>query len=349
MKVHSKEIALPELMRRVGRLDQIAGVRLLELADGGGRGSRILDFRTAAGLRFEVLVDRGFDIGGCDYRGIPIAWQSAVGPSAPWFAEQGGLGWLRNFGGGLLTTCGFEHTLFPAEEDGSRFAYAANDTVTFGLHGRISNRPARLSGYGMATVDGRDVLWAEAEVEQAAVYGEALRLTRRIQVAIDGSAIAIVDRVVNFGYAVTPTMVLYHINLGYPLVDEGAQVVMDVEFARAGDGTSPPAGYLTVDAPSPLAPEQGFEHTLVPDSRGWASAALHNERLGIGFKESHDQATLPYNLLWRQLRDGMYVIGLEPCSVPIEGRISAPGVGVPFNLAPGDAREYRVTLEVYPV
>ncbi len=68
-----------ELLRRVGRLDQVAGVRLLTLVDGGARGVRVLEFRTGSGFVFDVLVDRAFDIGRCELRGMPLAWTSAVG------------------------------------------------------------------------------------------------------------------------------------------------------------------------------------------------------------------------------------------------------------------------------
>lgn len=47
-----------DLMRRVGRLDQVAGVRLVTLGDGIERGVRVLEFRTGTGFAFDVLVDR---------------------------------------------------------------------------------------------------------------------------------------------------------------------------------------------------------------------------------------------------------------------------------------------------
>jgi len=136
-----------ELSRRVGRLEQVAGVRLVTLGDGGGRGVRVLEFRTGSGLAFDVLVDRAFDIGRCDLRGVPLAWTSAVGIEGPWFAEHEGLGFFRTFYGGLLTTCGMEHSLFMAEDTAEQYHYPPKPTETFGLHGRVANRPARLGGY----------------------------------------------------------------------------------------------------------------------------------------------------------------------------------------------------------
>src|SRR5215470_953619 len=38
------------LLRRVGRLEQVAGVRLVTLGDGQARGVRVLEFRTGTGF-----------------------------------------------------------------------------------------------------------------------------------------------------------------------------------------------------------------------------------------------------------------------------------------------------------
>ena len=50
------------LLARVGRLEQVAGVRLTEGGDGAERGVRLLRVSTGAGFEFEILVDRGFDV-----------------------------------------------------------------------------------------------------------------------------------------------------------------------------------------------------------------------------------------------------------------------------------------------
>jgi Domain of unknown function (DUF4432) len=107
-----------ELRRRVGRAEQVAGVTPLVFDDGPARGTRVLRFRTGGGLAFDVLPDRGLDLGVAEYRSVPLAWLSQTGGVAPSFYEPEGEGWLRSFGGGLLVTCG--------------------------LHGRVSSTP-RLS------------------------------------------------------------------------------------------------------------------------------------------------------------------------------------------------------------
>ena len=64
-KLHGTELDRASLMRRIGRQEQAFGVRLVTLGDGAGRGVRVLEFDSGSGFRFDVLVDRCFDIGPC--------------------------------------------------------------------------------------------------------------------------------------------------------------------------------------------------------------------------------------------------------------------------------------------
>ena len=41
-----RQFTREELMQRIGRLEQVAGVRLVERGDGTERGVRVLEFRT---------------------------------------------------------------------------------------------------------------------------------------------------------------------------------------------------------------------------------------------------------------------------------------------------------------
>jgi hypothetical protein len=119
-----------ELLQHVGDLSQLAGVRVGELGDGFERGVRVADFRTGSGLAFTVLVDRGLDIGWADFGGAALAWRSPAPAAAPAFFEPAGLGWLRGFSGGLVTTCGLTYFGAPVVDEGQ----------ALGLHGRASFR-----------------------------------------------------------------------------------------------------------------------------------------------------------------------------------------------------------------
>src|SRR3984893_7425272 len=121
------------LMRRVGRLEQVAGVRLVTLGDGVERGVRVLEFRTGTGYAFDVLVDRSMDVGRCEFQGRSLAWLSPTGVVGPWFAEPMGLGWFRSWGGGMLVTCGLDHTLLGGVDDAANFHQLVKHTHEDGV------------------------------------------------------------------------------------------------------------------------------------------------------------------------------------------------------------------------
>ena len=95
------------IMRRVGRIDQLASIRRYVLDDGKGRGSRAFEVHNGSGLTFTVYPDKGLDIGPAEYNGLPIAWMTPNGAVAPAFYDDQGAEWLRSWSAGLLTTCGW--------------------------------------------------------------------------------------------------------------------------------------------------------------------------------------------------------------------------------------------------
>ena len=335
-----------ELEARVGAMAQVAGVRLLELADGPERGVRVLEFRTGSGFAFEVIVDRACDIGRCEHRGIPLAYLTPVGFPAPAFFDPGGLGFLRSFGGGLLTTCGLDHVGPPVEElDETANPHQA--THAHGLHGPISGRPGRLLGYG-ETWDGDEaVLWMEGEVSQVSFLGEQLVLRRRITAPLGGHCLAVEDRITNAGFEPTAHMLLYHVNVGAPVVEESATVhVSSPTLTPLGDGGG--AWMPQLRAPGSGAAEQVFEHAPAAGADGHVLAGVVNPRLGVGVYQRYDPEHLPWQLIWRMERESQYVVGLEPTTNRGAGRLDARRRGELTMLAPGASRSYRLELGVLP-
>jgi hypothetical protein len=332
-----------ELARRVGRLDQIAGVRLVTLGDAGGRGVRVLEFRTGTGFAFDVLVDRAFDIGRCELRGIPLAWVSAVGVEGPWFYEPEGLGFFRGFGGGLLTTCGIDHALFMAEDTAAQYHYPPKPTETFGLHGRVSNRPARLAGYGETWEGDTCTLWAEGETLQATVFGEQLLVRRRIEARVGESHLHLHDVVENVGHDVTPHMLLYHVNAGFPVVDDGSELLVSATGVTAR-GDHPVDGYRTLAAPAEGYVEQVFEHEAAAGPDGSVPMAVVNRGLGLGLYEVFRRDQLPHHFVWRMLGEGTYVVGIEPCTNRTAGRLDARERCELIELNAGETRAYDLEL-----
>ena len=281
----NREWSKQELLARVGQMDQLAGIRQTEVKDGKARGCRMLDVWTGTGLRFQVHAERALDISSCEYKGMSLAWRSPAGDVHPAYFEPQGIGWLRSFAGGLLTTCGLDQFGVPAEDNGTEF----------GLHGRISNTPASQVNYRTYWEFDDYKLEISAEIRQAVLFGENLVLRRQISTALGSNCIQIEDQVTNDGFVPAPHMLLYHFNLGFPLVSEDTRLHLQTvessprdEAAQSGfnawDRFQPPTlGYQ----------EQVFIHRPETDENGFSHVELRNPQMESGIRWSYRPPTCP--------------------------------------------------------
>jgi hypothetical protein len=327
-----------ELLKQVGDLSQIAGIELGELSDGSERGLRVADVRTGSGLGFTVLLDRGMDIGLASYKGMPLAWVSPTSFSHPMYFDPQGLHWLRTFGAGLLTGCGLTSAGAPGEDDGE----------SLGLHGRLSHLPARQVSIN-ETWNGDDCSFqVEGEMRQARVFGENLRLKRRITTGLGSNCISIRDVVENLGTAASPLMLLYHINLGFPLLDESSELVAEPHPVEPRDTAAEPGlhEWMRFQKPTLGYAEQVFYHDLPADKNGWASVHLVNRARKLGLHVRFQKATLPNLVQWKMMGQGTYVLGLEPANCRVGGRSQERARGTLQILQPSEVSEFHMEIEV---
>ena len=328
-------------MPRLGTMEQLASIRRLVADDGKGRGMRVVEINNGSGLAFTVYPDRGMDIGAAAYKGTPLAWLSRNGEVAPQFYDPSGIEWLRTWAGGLLTGCGLTNVGGPGAAGGE----------SHGLHGRLSHLPAEsVNTRAEWTESGAYELCVRGRMRQSRVFGEHLSVTRRITTALGENAITVRDTVANCGYAATPFMLLYHINLGWPLVDSGAvldapshPVVPQTEHAAEGL-----ARWAAIDAPAPGFTEQVYYHDLPADSQGMASIRLVNGKLGLAFRVAYRVAELPRLIQWKMTGQGEYVVGLEPANCFPEGQEQNAKRGALRTLAPGEETETLLVLSAEP-
>jgi hypothetical protein len=353
VQLYGQTLTRRQVSERSGMLSQFAGVRLMTLGDGVERGIRMLEFRTGSGLRFTALVDRALDIADCDYKGQAIGWHSPSGfrhPALHEYEGEGGFSWARSFSG-LLLTCGLDHILGPEEVPADNYNYPGRKSVRHSLHGRISTIPARLTGYGERWDGDRCVLWAEGVVQQSAVFGEDLHLHRRIEADVGGNEIRISDRVVNHGFARTPHMYFYHVNVSHPLVDEGSRYlapVTDVVWAaHAGEAyRAQGVGYRTLPAPRANFREQVWQHELGSDAGGNVPVAVANDRIGLGFEIVTQKNQLPCMYQWQNFQAGQYAMGIEPSTHHALGNTAARDRGEIIWLEHDQSRSYEATFRV---
>ena len=340
-RLHGESMSRSALARRTGRLEQVAGVRLITLGDGSERGVRVLEFRTGSGFQFDVLVDRSMDVGRCELRGRSLTWLAAPGAVGPWYAEPMGMGWFRAWGGGMLVTCGLDHTLLGGEDDASHFHQLVRTTEEYGLHGRVGFLPARLTGYGERWDGDECVLWAEGTVRQAAVFGEMLELRRRIEARVGENRFTVHDEVQNVGFDPSSHMYLYHVNVGWPVVDDGAEYLIPAPAGVPVAEGYPPGDYRMLTGPTPAFPEQCWEHDVVAEPAGTVPVGIVNSGRRPGRYQIYVRRQLPFHTMWRMLGEGTYGLAMEPTTNRDAGRFDARErgeLGVPGARGDSDLR-----------
>jgi Domain of unknown function (DUF4432) len=328
-----------EIARHVGHMDQIAGIKFVEGADGVERGSRILQVWTGSGLAFNVLADRALDISSCQYKGVSLTWRSPVGDAHPSYYDASGAAWLRSFQGGLLVTCGLD-TFGPASRD---------EGDDLGQHGPASNLPAKYVNYRTYWDADTYRLEISGEVRQTRVYGENLVLQRRLTSSLGSNKIKIEDTVTNEDFKAHPHMILYDINIGFPLLSESARLKFEVEntvpFDEHSEGGI--ADWQVFQPPVDDYQEFDFIHTPKGDERGWAELVLENPGLKLGLRIAFDKKTLPYLAQWKMMRDGLYILAMQPMNTNVwGGRAEVRRQGALPYLSAGESRGYSIEIEV---
>lgn len=338
MKLNNQHYTRTEVLRRVGSIAQLGGARHCTLSDGRSNGVRAIDFDTGAGLRFTVLPDRGLDICSASYKGVNLVYRTPNGEVHPAFYEPGGLGWLRTFFGGLLTTCGLTYLGAPGVDRGEEL----------GLHGRISTTPASRVADTSRWQGDDYLIEISGVIEECVLFGDKLRLTRTVSAMLGEKRLHIRDVVENYGFASSPFTVLYHINPGFPLLDAASRLVLSASETEPYDDRSAAnmPDMLRFADPVPGFEEENFLHTMAADGEGRAHAAMVNPVLygGLGLFVSFDAATLPFLNEWKMMGEGEYVVGMEPCNAPCENRAVLRERGLLPMLEPGEVREMNLEI-----
>ena len=332
------------LGRRVGSISQVGGLRHYRLSGGLSDGVEAVDVRTGAGLCYTVLPGRGMDIAWADFKGLPVSYISRTGVVSANHYDPRGMEWLKGFFAGLLTTCGLSNVGWPGPD---------TDKVIgerhYGLHDRISCIPAeQLSLFEDWTDDRHYRMKVRGLMREATVHAENLTLTREISSDLGENRIRIDDVVSNIGYDESPLMILYHVNLGFPLL--AADSVLLTTAARVVPGT-PEAererdDYGRFTEPCHGYGERLYHHELDRRPGVLASAGLVNDRLGYGLAVSFSAEELPQLTEWKVMKETEYVVGIEPANTKAVGRAKARAEGTLDTLKPGESRRFTLFLDV---
>lgn len=317
---------------RLPTLDQLATATESVLANGPASGCRAIDLRVYGGIDVRVLPDRGCDLGAAWFRGVPLSWSSAVGERAP-FAPPSGEEWLDAFGGGLMVTCGLRNVGWASEG--------------VGVHGVFSHQRARVVEVDRRRTEGGIVAVVRAVIRDASHARWHLEVERTIATRAGEGRVEIVDVTRNRGAKPEPAPLLYHVNVGAPVWDDGVRLKMPNSRLVIPDAAAAASGASEAWSVAPgIEPggERGFEHVIEPAADGWAEARVVNERLGLELALRWDARTLPRFNQWVHPAPGVYVLGLEPTNCSVQGRAHDRAEGRLPILEAGAERITRVEI-----
>ncbi len=341
MNSHTQMTA-QQLKPYIGAMKQLAGAHNSVLDDGLGRGVRVADFDNGSGLSFQVLLDRGMDIGRATFKGIPLSYLTPVGIVHPAYYEPDGFRWLRSFGGGLLTGCGLSNVGTPEAESGMRL------NGPLGQHGRLSNTPAENPSLSENWEDGRYCLKLTGLLREVSFFAENLECRRTISTALGSNCITICDRIANRGVRPAPLMLLYHINAGFPLLGEQALLKAKARSTTPRNATAAAglAAWASCQPPTAGYVEQCFYHDIEPDADGLARMTLSNPDCGLKLEVAYRKIELPFFTQWKMMGQQEYVMGLEPANCHPDGQSVEQQNGTLKTLQPDETIEHFLKISV---
>jgi hypothetical protein len=291
-------------------------IRKRTLRGGLRDGIDVVEVQNGA-LSLTVVPTRGMGIWRGDYRGMFLGWSAPLlGPIHPRhvrLAESGGLGWLGGFDE-LLCRCGLASNGPPGEDvHTDKAGRTHREALT--LHGRIANQPAHYLEVRV-NLDPPHELSVIGQVDEGGLFFPHLRLTATLTTVPGSNRVVIHDVVENRGGTLTTMQLLYHLNVGQPLLEAGSRVLAPIrEMApRDGPAAEDVSTWDTYAGPMPGFAEQCYYCELASDPAGRTLTMLYNREADKALVVRLNQRELPCFTIWRNtaaVADG-YVTGFEP-------------------------------------
>lgn len=291
----------------IGNPLQLRGAEHYTLHGGRGEGMNFLYVRNGRGLEAWVSLNRAGDLSRVSYKGKNLCFFSPCGYVAPQYYDKDGVGFLKSFTAGFVTTCGLTAVGSPCVDEGEELP----------LHGTVSHIPATVC----VNDETEEGLTLVLKLTDAVIFGRKLELRREYFFSYKSDEIALRDTVTNLGDTTSPYMVMYHCNMGYPLVSESSIVRVPnygVE-ARTDNAREYIDSALIMEEPQAEYSERCY-YFNVKERNGKASVGIFNPDSDCGVVLNYNKADMPFFTEWKMMGKTDYVLGLEPGNCNPEGR-----------------------------
>lgn len=252
--------------------------------------------------------DNALDIVWAKYKGVNISFLSKNG------LNDGSRSFAENFEGGFLYTCGLDNV--------------SSCVSGRPVHGSLHYKKCD-SAY--ACTEGDDILVC-GEVKESALFGKDLLLKRRYRVS--ENSVTFCDTVENRGFTAESYVLLYHVNYGYPFLDECLKIDIPAKKSEPLTAIAHKRRSKMFDITEPIngGDEDVYYHTLTE-----GRVVLTNPEKDITVEMLYDTADLPVTLEWKSMISGDYALGIEPSLT----RFDDFSMKV---LKPGEQKKYEIKI-----
>lgn len=274
---------------RISNFKQVASIHRYTFTQGREKDLDVLDCNNGK-IRFLLNVSKACDIMQLYHEGQNMSFVSKNG-----FTKRE-IPFLSRFEGGMLYTCGLDSV-------GGRDGYE--------LHGTLHNIPAEII---RAECNEKGIV-VEAIIRDTALFGKNLLLKRKICTAIESDNVTLEDTLINEGYKAEEYCILYHINIGYPMLDDGAKIIADVESYKPRTEWAKQNESTMYEMDAPVANQEETCYFLKLNK---PEISLINEKIAKKFTISYSGDTLPHFVEWKSMSSGDYALGLEPCTTELD-------------------------------
>lgn len=314
----------------IGHQNQLYGVEEMRLTGGKADGMRMLYVRNGKGLEFWISLDRCGDISRLSVKGDNFGYFAPCGYVSPKFYDNKGAGFLKSFTAGFFTTCGLTAVGSPCMDNGEELP----------LHGTVSHIPCESFGYWIKNNE----IHIKLVIRDASIFSYQLLMEREYVVSLDENKISLKDEIKNIGSCDAPLEVLYHCNMGYPLLSEKSEISIPAtaiiprnEHAKSGIDTCLEA----------IVPEKGYEEMCYyHEISGVAKVSIYNPDIKKGVEMTYDTKELPCFTQWKMMGEYDYVMGLEPGNCYPDGRDVMREKGMLEILKPDQTKVHNLTFEI---
>jgi hypothetical protein len=274
---------------RISNTCQIVSARRYVMTDGDMAGIEVIDCDNGR-IRFLLNVSCALDVMQLYHRGTNVSFVSKNG-----FGRQNAP-FLNRFEGGMIYTCGLD---------------SVGGCEGFELHGSLHKCRAKID----SVVCDDNGIETSATVRHSALFGDNLCLKRKITTKPGSDTLILEDTLTNEGYKEAKYALLYHTNVGYPMLDEGAYILSNAtKVAPRSDYAKENIKRSNIMSLPEADKQEECYYLDLPD----ATVSVVNERIGKQLTVSYSKTSLPYFIEWKSMVSGDYALGLEPTTTLLD-------------------------------